>query len=531
MFQILFVDADTTIQQFVRKINWSQYQIENHFWANGLKQGIELAERYRPDIIVTELHFPDGFAIDMIRKIQSFHPQFRFLIYTYQAYGEELIEAMKLGCFRCVIKHLPWIHMQNLVGEIDELIQRMQTRLEQANSYREMQCQMEQYSCQAQRAYLNCLSLDESLGNIHQTISCLNDLHLPFKSGSYLVHINDFPPKEVYGAEIDYKALLHRCVKTWLKDSRGFTIYLTPDNQQVIIVHDVEAPQSVTPIGAYKTAEQFNREFFEHYHLKIYAGQSCVFSSWDEYPQAFLLAQQTARYAVLHDRNVVSFAELKTNKNVYNTIRNMLRYFICYLQTDCPVTDILEHILLTLRCLRVSAEGLQLAAIDFLVESNRAHPTAYPHWYYFRNEILQIRDIEGFHLWISRLIADLKPPSKDNGSTNQQIILQAKLYIKSHYFEKLTLPEVANQVSISPSYLSSMFHKYEGVKLSEYLLLCRIEEAKRLLKRTQLKIDRIAEKVGFPNVKYFPTCFKHKTGLTPSAYRNQYRNAIPPTIK
>jgi two-component system response regulator YesN len=55
----------------------------------------------------------------------------------------------------------------------------------------------------------------------------------------------------------------------------------------------------------------------------------------------------------------------------------------------------------------------------------------------------------------------------------------------------------------------------------KYLTSLRIEEAKRLLRNTDLSIVAIAEKVGYPNVTNFYRHFQRLQGTTPAAYRQK----------
>jgi two-component system, response regulator YesN len=54
----------------------------------------------------------------------------------------------------------------------------------------------------------------------------------------------------------------------------------------------------------------------------------------------------------------------------------------------------------------------------------------------------------------------------------------------------------------------------------DYLAIVRIEEAKRLLRNSLLKVYEIAEKVGYKSNSYFSAVFKESCGMTPLEYRD-----------
>lgn len=94
-------------------------------------------------------------------------------------------------------------------------------------------------------------------------------------------------------------------------------------------------------------------------------------------------------------------------------------------------------------------------------------------------------------------------------------------YINQHYFEHLTLDQVAGVVSLSPTYLSGLFKAEVGQTFKEYIVSLRIARGKQLLQQTDLPLAEIAQMIGFDTQQYFNRVFKKKTGMTPLQYRNQ----------
>ncbi|MDY2840711.1 MAG: response regulator [Treponema sp.] len=100
------------------------------------------------------------------------------------------------------------------------------------------------------------------------------------------------------------------------------------------------------------------------------------------------------------------------------------------------------------------------------------------------------------------------------------VILKAKEYINKNYGSLDThLTSVAEQVNLSPNHFSTIFSQECGMTFIEYLTNIRIENAKKLLKETEMKGADIAYECGFNNPHYFSFIFKKITGLTPSEYK------------
>ncbi len=104
-------------------------------------------------------------------------------------------------------------------------------------------------------------------------------------------------------------------------------------------------------------------------------------------------------------------------------------------------------------------------------------------------------------------------------------VRNALWYMKEHYAESLTLPDVAFQVGLSPEYLSRLFKEETGVKFVVYLNNLKLKHALRLLETTNLKVYEIAEQVGYSNLSYFSTVFKKNFGQNPFEYKNRFQNS------
>lgn len=101
----------------------------------------------------------------------------------------------------------------------------------------------------------------------------------------------------------------------------------------------------------------------------------------------------------------------------------------------------------------------------------------------------------------------------------QPVLAKAADYIAAHFNEPLTLNDVAEHAFASPCYVSRLFMRELGVGFVEYLTAIRIENAKRLLSETQLKVFEVAELSGISDAHYFAKLFRKSAGVSPSGYR------------
>jgi two-component system response regulator YesN len=83
------------------------------------------------------------------------------------------------------------------------------------------------------------------------------------------------------------------------------------------------------------------------------------------------------------------------------------------------------------------------------------------------------------------------------------------------------LSDVAAHVGLSPNHLSTVFSSEAGETLRDYLTRLRMEQAKELLRTTNLSAAEICARVGYNDPHYFSAAFKRATGLAPRHFRAQ----------
>jgi two-component system, response regulator YesN len=93
--------------------------------------------------------------------------------------------------------------------------------------------------------------------------------------------------------------------------------------------------------------------------------------------------------------------------------------------------------------------------------------------------------------------------------------------LHSRYMEDLQVTQIAEELFITPNYLSRLFKQETGISFSEQLSLIRVRKACELLVETNEKIYRIGEVIGHNNPRYFSEWFVKQTGMTPGEYRKR----------
>ncbi len=121
------------------------------------------------------------------------------------------------------------------------------------------------------------------------------------------------------------------------------------------------------------------------------------------------------------------------------------------------------------------------------------------------------------------LLADRTERKSNFNSTDS--IGRVREYVDDHYMESLRISRLAKMAGVSVSTFSRYFKKNSGIGLQPYLQNRRLEEARRLLKTSNLPVSRIGRDCGFTSYSYFVKLFGAKTGIPPQKYRRKFQNA------
>jgi len=128
---------------------------------------------------------------------------------------------------------------------------------------------------------------------------------------------------------------------------------------------------------------------------------------------------------------------------------------------------------------------------------------------------------------IRHYATDPYPASITARSLDSRRLRKIKEYVEAHLDQDLSLNELAAQAEMSPHYFWELFRNGTGLSPWRYVTYRRIELAKHLIARSDLRLADIALQVGFSSQTRFTESFVRSTGMTPLAYRNPRRLRRP----
>ncbi|MEB5919668.1 helix-turn-helix domain-containing protein [Enterococcus innesii] len=155
----------------------------------------------------------------------------------------------------------------------------------------------------------------------------------------------------------------------------------------------------------------------------------------------------------------------------------------------------------------IAQKALRYGLIDYLVE-----PITNDFVYALDRGIQSINQISLLHV-------------EKNNEASPSLSLRHKIlrYIHENYREHITLDTLADHLHLSRYHTSRLIKNTLGMTFSLYLMIYRIEVAKKELSTSDRSINEISVRVGFNDPNYFSKKFKKATSYTPKEYRKIYR--------
>lgn len=130
-------------------------------------------------------------------------------------------------------------------------------------------------------------------------------------------------------------------------------------------------------------------------------------------------------------------------------------------------------------------------------------------------------DVDGSCEWICAQLEKMAA-NLERTSAYSREVRKAVGFIRNHYTDpSISNQRIADHVGISSSHLGYLFKRETGRTMVDFLTETRIEAAKVILLREDVKIYQAAEQVGYSSSQYFSQVFLRQVGCKPGEYQKQ----------
>ncbi|MGG1555213.1 response regulator [Paenibacillus ferrarius] len=536
-YKIMIVDDEFEIREGLNSYYWERFHFQVIGCAANGKQALDLMQRNDVDVVITDIKMPIMDGIELSRAINAHYPHVKIVILSGYKEFSYARDALQAGVSEYLLKPVDLKNlsesMMKLKLQLDDerqSSQRLQVYENQLASslpaariqffqsliedplpdYHEAKEKMSLLEIEMNGAYYCCAAVkletkeqpdDTSPDNRMTKAQTILERHLETgqcqsyslrkKGGELAVFLNlnatSVPPRQ------SLSLLWERIISSMEQETGCRTIVGLGEVYQSIL----SFPDS------YKQARSMMERniFWERGGLFLWAPADEQHVERKEYPYAHETKLLDAVLEGNLDNSLLQFQQF------WNT---------CGLDSErADLTIVLKSLapLFTMLERRLDLHGASFESL-----ANLHMP--------FTEFVLRFPTLSTLKMALDRLISDItlqiKHLNDDVQTTSHSAVQQVKKYIDEHYSEKITLNQMAELVYLNPSYFSIQFKKETGINFIDYLKNCRMEKAKELLRRIDLKVYEIGELVGYQDRKYFATTFKSHTKLTPLEYRQTF---------
>ncbi len=488
---------------------------------------IELAERFRPDIAVIDIHMPGINGIDAIKEMKAFCTNTVFIVMSAYDKFDYAKEAIALGVMEYITKPM----------EKTKVIAVLKRAMAQIDGEREKRS--------------NELLIKEKLETVEPIIE--NGL------------IYDILLQEHFDEDINsYKTILG------IEENFGYMIALVCGDSQEGNRMTNAIGSSVKVSGKYQEIREEVKSLFKCKIGNVMSNKIAVLIpcseekiEYNERTELIDRARELVR--ILRKKTDISFrvgiGGVKPLRELGDSYREALNALIattgsvahvddlvinCDYDEDYPKNmekplfeaiakgDLNETQVMTDKygdwmCQKAGDGDLmsmKLKALEFaLYAEHLAYQNGGQTYHYsgrkeYLPQIMELNTPGEIREWFSeKIMSACRNVVSKREERSGDIIRTAKKYIEDHFDKDISLDDVSRVVNISPYYFSKVFKEESGLNFIEYLTNIRIDKAKELLENSNLSIKEICVSCGYTDPNYFSRSFKKNVGVTPTEYK------------
>lgn len=491
MFKIILVDDEKYIIDHITTITeWDEFNFCLAGTFTSSTRAIEYVKNNPVDIIVTDIRMPILTGIDVAEEIYRYNPNIQIIFLSAFSEFEYAKEALKYSVCSYITKPLNF-------SELKQAFKIAQTNLMKI-SVENMPFNKD-FNVEKAAKILNEYRLAKDF-NSEKIISKLNDSGLQLNGNSPIailqIELLDF---QKYLDNL-YKYEISRFYSSLEKFFIFEGMYIIPLQYSFDKVELIAISQKHS-IGNFLLDVSFFCRQLSKYCFQYM--QLCANVKISNFTNSLGLLKMKTEYEQNVSKPIALIFDNLNNTN-HNEVLNVLNTFFNTIGNN-------------LNLAQAFAEALIIKLIEIIDIETLSDET----FSAFFSGIYGAKTTSHIHTAMNCFINnEILPICKSKNSSNNAIaISKAMKYIQDNYFQDITLIDVAHHVFLSSSHFSRLFKKQTGKKYIDYLNYVRIENAKRLLTTTNMKISEISSQVGYSGYTYFLKLFSANTGLTPKEYR------------
>lgn len=487
VYRVVIVEDDQIIRKSIVNSEWEKINAQVVGEASDGERALSIIEEAQPQLIVTDINMPFMDGITFAKKVREMDSTVRIIFLTGYDDFEYVHEAVLLKSDDYLLK--PINH--------DILLEKAEMALVAWSEENEKEKKLTASLPLLQQEFLSQVLFN---GENKDHTDIQNEL---LELGIYLTG-PDFMILNVRVPEYNDKNGLYYYLREWQIDNE-IEILSFQYNEGFIIISVEE--NDVAWVDRFENDLQST--FYVKHNKELQITASSIYSEMQDIETGIIEAKSKMEYQKI--QNQVAGLKEFTMSDDYKDDYNQIKSYIDLMKLrQLPLEEVKRFVFSI------------VAYLCVVFNHNTIKTSEQLNQFEIGQEVLQARSISEVLEIIDTLMDKIEESSnkETNKDTSESLIYLALDFIGNHYTDsELSLVKVANEIHITPPYLSNLFKDKTGKNFTEYLLELRMEKAKEMLEVTQMRVQQIAEEIGYLSPHYFSSSFKKYTGKTPLEYR------------
>ncbi|WP_141503023.1 response regulator transcription factor [Paenibacillus luteus] len=504
--RVLIVDDEIPLRQELRIFPWEDCDAVLAGEASNGAEALQLCEACAPDVVITDITMPVMDGITLIRELRKQYPKVQMILLTCHSDFHYVQEALRLGALEYILK----VSMEE--DELKQALDKVRAAM--------MKDRIAQESEKREQRMLQAALFSKLLHGQSVESSDWHPMGMDGEKSALLVRLMINVSHSAY---LSVKQPIQQLLAEMERNDPSWLTWLTLREKEYFILIDAGQPSEFVMQTLGIAVQAMNDLIFRdcplmNQHSAVHAIVSHPFKTKEDLASS--LAHSTEwKDALFYDYAMES--QVFTNHPMLLTdmtdkkakeMNELLRKasWSTSALRDCLHGEFIhwssKH--------RIKPEQLKERMLNWQVDWLKVQEGEELDG----SGIAQLMEAQTLSQLVACVIRAIN--AVEQGRTRSRVeIRSAVQWIKDHMQEQISLPHIADQVGLSPHYVSKLFREETGSTVNQYILRLRMEKAVELLKHTNKKVYEIAEEVGIPSYRYFTVTFRNWTGVSPTDYK------------
>lgn len=536
MYKLVIVDDEPTVRFGLRTyFDWNAYGIEVVGDADDGDVALEVIERLKPDLVLTDVRMPNMDGIQMSNRLSERFPHIKIVFVSGHDDVEYLKSALQVKAVDYMFKP---VNLGELSVVIERLVLTLQTEKQERKLIEDMQVKLIQSMPLLREKFLMSLIREGvTFPTRIQDRTLFLGLELPLEATYWVIAIRMDNASEVAQtrSERDQQLLSYsvlNIVQELIEKEIGGYVFENQIGEFVGILRMVEQEDQESLL--FTLAEEVRDSLYNYLKISVTIGVGERISRLASLPQSYSQAREAADQRWFLGKNqIISMDNLEQREeSMYRFEPAQNERLISSLKA-AEAGKVQEELHVIYNALsRNRAEGmpygrnlslqLLLLASRILLELNVHRQGLEEKENELLAEVFQQETLDDLRRLVeSHLIEVCERIGEKRSGKAKNVIERIRSLIDKRFAENLQVGDIAKEVFLSTTYLCLLFKQETGETINEYMTKVRVDKAKELLKDPSNKFYEVCYAVGYSDPSYFSKIFKKYTGHTPSSFRDQ----------